>query len=149
VTEALITCPPSGATETRIRRLDFARGDRRIATRKPPRIGVSGPSSKIFEHQIAQEIQQQDQDHRRNIDPAKVREEGSNRSQCRFSNSPKNIVGRSDDAVVAINDAKGEEPAQHRLSNQQPDEDCDHCVDEVKKRIHQARALAAASCGGP
>ena len=64
VTEALIARPPSAVAIMPSRRSDLAAGDRRIATLKPLRVGAIGLSGKVFEHQIAQEIQQQDQNHR-------------------------------------------------------------------------------------
>jgi len=88
ITAALTTRPPSAAGERPSRPSDRARGDRRIATRTPSRVGIIGPSGKVFEHQIAQEIQQQNQNHRRNVDPTKARKEGSNWSQRRLRNSP-------------------------------------------------------------
>src|SRR6516164_7602730 len=53
VTEALIVRSPSALVTIPSRRSDLARGDSRIATRRPSRVGVIGPSSKIFEHQIS------------------------------------------------------------------------------------------------
>src|SRR5208282_3364483 len=118
VTETLIARPPSAVAAIPRSPSDLARGDRRITTRTPSRVGVIGPSSKIFEHQIAQEIQQQDQNHRRNVDPAEIREEGSDRPQCWFGQPPQHVPHRRHDTIVPVDDAEGEEPAQYRLGDQ-------------------------------
>jgi len=50
VTEALSVRPPSAVEAMPSSRSYFARGDRRIATRRPSRVGTIGPLGKVFEH---------------------------------------------------------------------------------------------------
>src|SRR5262249_46978392 len=121
VTKTFSGRPPSAAAPMPSRRSNFARGARRTATRMPSPIRIRGWSGKGFEHQIAQEIQHQDQDYRRNVDPAKVGKDGSDRAQYRLGNPPQKVAGRSDDSVVAVDHTEGEEPAEHCLGDQQPD----------------------------
>src|SRR5438876_575676 len=114
VTVAFRVYSPAAEAARPISRSVLAPGDRRTATRRPSRIRVTGPSGKVFEHQVAQEIQQQDQYHRRNVDPAEVGDHGSDRPEQRFGYPPQKVAGRGDHPVIAVDDAKGQEPTQHR-----------------------------------
>ena len=75
VTDALSTRPPSAMATMLSRRSDLPRGDRRIATRRPSSIGVSGPSQgvrgNVEDQQSSEEHKEQDQYHRRNVDPGR------------------------------------------------------------------------------
>src|SRR5260370_25288185 len=88
VTVALSTCRPSAAAATATRRSLRARGDSRIATRRPSPATFKGPSDKVLEHQIAQEPEQQNEDHRRNVDPAQIAEYTADRPHQRLSLAP-------------------------------------------------------------
>src|SRR6516162_6368725 len=132
VTAALRARPPSAAAPIATSRSALARGTRRIATRRPLLAMVSGPSDKIFEHQVAREPQQEDQDYRRDVETAEIREDTSYRAEQWFGYPPEKIPDRGDRAIVAVDDTKSDEPAQNRLGDQQPDIDRDHRVDEVE-----------------
>src|SRR5262249_24540158 len=129
VTDALMTRPPSTAAMASSRSA-FARGDSRIATRRPSRVTVKGPSDKIFEHQIAKKPQQQNEDHRRDVDPAQIWEKAADRAQQGLGDTPQEVPDHGNDAVVPVDDAKRDEPAEDRLGDQQPDVDCDDRVEK-------------------
>src|SRR5215469_17176084 len=136
VTAALSTRPPSAATSIATRRSALARGRRRMATRRPLPAMVIGPSDKVFEHQVAQEPEQEDQDYRRDVEAAEIREYPSYRAEQWFGYPPEKIPDCGNRTIVAVDDTESDEPAQNRLSDQQPDVDRDHRVDEVEERIH-------------
>src|SRR5271155_2223026 len=131
VTVALSTCPPSAAAATATRRSLRARGDSRIETVSPSAATLSGPSGKVLEHQVAQEPEKQNEDHRRNVDPAEIGKHTPDRPQQRLGHAPQEVPDCRDDAVVPVDDAERDEPAQHRLGDQQPYVDRDHRADEV------------------
>src|SRR5215469_13104320 len=135
-TAALSTRPPSTATPIATRRSALARGTRRIATRRPLPAMVSGPSDKVLEHQVAQEPEQEDQDYWRDVEAAEIREYPSYRAEQWFGYPPEKIPDCGNRTIVAVDDTESDEPAQNRLSDQQPDVDRDHRVDEVEERIH-------------
>ena len=60
----------------------------------------------------AQKHQDEDQDHRRDVDPAEIRQIGADRAQRRLGHPIQEIADHRDAAVVAVDDAKGEQPAQ-------------------------------------
>src|SRR5215472_14483627 len=111
VTETLIARPPSAVAAIASRRSALARGDSRIATHRPSRVKVIGPSSKVFEHQVAQEVEQQNQYYRRDVDTTEIGQNGTDRPQQRVGNAPQKIADRGDGPVVAVDDAESEEPA--------------------------------------
>src|SRR5260370_5115492 len=88
VTVALSTCRPSAAAATATRRSLRARGDSRIATRRPSPATFKGPSDKGLEHQIAPEPAQQNEDHRRNVDPPEIVEYTPGRPHQRLGHPP-------------------------------------------------------------
>src|SRR5216683_122681 len=136
VTEALTTRPPSAVAAMPSRRSDLARGNSRIATRSPSCASFSGSSAKIFEHQAVQEPEQQDQDYGRDVDPAEIRENTPDRPQQRLGDPPKKVADCGDGAVVTVDDAESDQPAQDRLGDQKPDIDRDHRVDEAEEGVH-------------
>src|SRR5215469_14072081 len=73
VTVALSMAPLPDATTPNSRSLRD-RGESRIATRRPSRATVTGLSDKVFEHQVAQEPEKQDENYRRDVDPAEIRD---------------------------------------------------------------------------
>src|SRR6266403_5930701 len=68
-------------------------------------ISGRGPSDKVFEHQVAQEPEQQNEDHRRNVDPAEIGEHTADRPQQRLGYAPQEVPDCRDDAVVPVDDA--------------------------------------------
>jgi len=66
--------------------------------------------------------------------------------QQRLGDAPQKIPQHADEAVVPVGDAEGDEPAQHRLRDQQPDIDLDHRTDEVEEGIHRSGDLGDETC---
>jgi len=134
VTEALTARPPFAVAMMPSRRSDLARGDRRIATLRPLRVGASGPSQKVRgnveDQQSSEEHEQQNQYHRRNVDSAKIREEASDRAKRWLGQPPQHIADHRDDMIVPVDNAEGEEPAQHSLGDEQPNIDVDKRIDK-------------------
>src|SRR5947207_2171935 len=69
---------------------------------------------------------------------------------------PQEVPDRRDNAVVPVDDAESDEPAQHRLRDQQPNVDRDYRADEAQEGIHLAgtsggewQADRTVSRGGP
>src|SRR5207237_1496318 len=97
---------------------------------------ITGPSAKVFRYEAVQEPEKQDQDNRRDVNAAKIREDAPDRPQQRLGHAPQKVSDRRDNAVVSVHDAKSDEPAQHRLGDQQPYVDRDHRMNETQKGIH-------------
>ena len=56
----------------------------------------------------------------------------------RLGDPVEEIADHRDAAVVAVDDTEGEQPAQDRLRDQQPDIDVDHRIDQPEQRSHSA-----------
>src|SRR5947209_8068356 len=143
VTATLRTARPSTEDAIPSMRSARARGVRRISTRTPSTAAVRSPSleeawGKVVNEQAPQKHQDQDQDDRRDVDAAEIRQERADRAQRRFGYAIEKIADDRDAAVVAVDDAKGQQPAQHRLRDQQPDIDVDQRIDEPEQRSHMA-----------
>src|SRR5437016_5701939 len=97
-------------------RLALARGVSRTATRTPSSAGVSGVSEEevrrnVLDDQITEVIEDQDEDDRRDVDAAEIRQEIADRAQRRLGHPIEKVADHRDRAVVAIDDAKGQQPA--------------------------------------
>src|SRR5205085_12319152 len=91
------------------------RGVSRTAMRTPSAVAVSSPSleqawGEVVDNEPAQKRQDQDQDHRRDVDPAEIRQKIAERPQRRLSDPVEKMADDRGDAVVAVDDADGEEP---------------------------------------
>src|SRR6476659_7363440 len=95
VTATLRTALPSAVDAIPSMRSARARGVRRMATRTPSAAAVSSSSEeargKVVDNQAPQKHQDQDQDHRRDIDAAEIRQKGADRAQCRLGHTIKKI----------------------------------------------------------
>src|SRR5438045_8347052 len=98
VTATFRTKPPSAEAAIPSIRSARARGVRRIATRTPSAAAVRSPSleearGKVVDEQAPQKHQDQDQDHRRAVDTAELRQERLDRAQRGLGY----VVEKSDD----------------------------------------------------
>jgi len=84
----------------------------------------------VVEQQASQKHKQQDQDDRRDVDPAEVREKRADRAKRRLGQSPQHIADHGYDLVVSIDNAESQEPAQHGLGDEQPNIDSDQRIDK-------------------
>jgi hypothetical protein len=99
---------------------------------------VTGPSAKVFVYQAVQEPEQQDQDYRRDIDAAEIREDTPYRPEQWLRYPPQKIPDRRDYTIVSVDNPKSDKPAQNRLRDQQPNVDLDYDMDETEEGIHLA-----------
>src|SRR5262245_38797734 len=137
-TDTFRTEPPSADTVIPSMRSARARGVSRTATRTPfgaRRSGASHVGGDVIEQRLPHKDDDQDQDHRRDIDAAEIRQEIADGSQCRFRHPVQEVADDRDAAVVAIDYAERQKPAEHRLGDQQPDVNFKYRVDEPNKRI--------------
>ena len=99
VTDALSTRPPSAVATMLSRRSDLPRGDRRIATRRPSSIGVSGPSQgvrgNVEDQQSSEEHKEQDQQCASSGSPVSARPRPARHGQREDSESGETTQGPS------------------------------------------------------
>src|SRR5437764_4659787 len=143
VTATFRTARPSAENATPSMRSARARGVRRMATRTPSAAALRGRSleearGKVVDEQAPQKHQDQDQDDRRDVDTAEIRQERPDRAQRRLGYAIEKIADDRNAAVVAVDHAKGQQPAQHRLRDQQPNVDVDQRIDEPDQPSHTA-----------
>ena len=77
------------------------------------------------------EDQDQDQNDRRDVDPAQVGHEVTDRAQCGLRDSPQEIRNGGNELVPGIDDIEGDQPAQDGRSDQQPDVKLDGNEDNI------------------
>src|SRR5947209_11407959 len=143
VTATFRTARPSAEDATPSMRSARARGIRRMATRTPSAAALRSRSleearGKVVDDQAPQKHQDQDEDDRRDVDTAEIRQERPDRAQRRLGYAIEKIADDRDAAVVPVDHAKGQQPAQHRLRDQEPNVYVDQRIDEPEQRSHMA-----------
>jgi len=148
VTETLSTAAPSARCAIPSRRSARARGVSRTTTRTPSAAAHNGPSEApgnilddVVQEQPLEKHQEQDQDDRRDVDTAEIRQKGADRAERRLGHPIQKIADDRDGAVVAVNNAESEQPAQDRLADQEPNINGNQGVDQPHERIpiHKAK----------
>src|SRR5262245_41745375 len=82
------------------------------------------------------EIDDEDQNNGRNIDPSEARQQVSNRPQGRLGDPIKEIPYLTNGRVVAVDHVKRDQPGKHCRSNQYPDVQLKGEVDYNKEGAH-------------
>ena len=89
-----------------------------------------------IENEIADEIQQQDQHHRRQIQPAHVRQQTPDGAQRRFGELVKRVYDHIDDTVRCVDHVEVDQPARDHGEKQDPDIKRDNVVDQIQDGGH-------------
>jgi len=90
----------------------------------------------VAAHEIPQEIERQDQDHRRDVDAAEVGQDAPDRPQRRIGDAEEEGERGEDVLVAHVDHVEGREPAQKRGGDEEPDVDREDRVDQVGERVH-------------
>src|SRR5438270_12119095 len=128
VTMILRATPPSASAISPTRRFAEPRGVSRTRTRTPSRAAAKGKASvgEIFRHFDIEEAEQQQENDRRDVDAAEIRQEVANGSQRRLGQPVENLAELSDELVIGVDDPECDEPAHHRLRDHHPPIEIDY-----------------------
>src|ERR1700722_17505933 len=85
---------------------------------------------------VANEHDDQKQDHRRDIDPAEIRQEIADRSQHRLGDAVEKISDHSHDGVARVHHVESHQPGKDRHCDHDPDIELESQIDDEKKGAH-------------
>ena len=145
--------PHMRRVESRDRRGDAGAeplGDRRAVDdprRHGAQIRATPTLPKISKMRLRRKYKKQDQDDRRDVDAAEVRQDAADRPQRRLGHPVEEVGDLRHDRVARVHDVEGDEPAQDRARDEQPDIERDHRVDEPQQGAHAKPILGPAPAG--
>jgi hypothetical protein len=130
VTAAFKKAPPSPSSKIPSMRLRTAPGATRTRTRTPHGEAENGVKTE-FRLEAASDIetgqdlfgkdQEQDEDHRGNINSTQVGQDATDGAKRRLANPMDEITNSPDEPVAGIDDVERDKPTQHRTDDDHPD----------------------------
>jgi hypothetical protein len=89
-----------------------------------------------FVQQPAHEEQQQDQDDRRDVDAAEIRQQVADRAQHRLRDPVEHLADLGDNGIAHVHHVEGDEPAQDRTGDEDVDEELNNGIEEPDEGVH-------------
>src|SRR5215475_2754045 len=130
--------PPFGVSRTAIRIPSDATVQGFAWSAEPDTGRPERASDDEPEDQVAYEQQAQNQDHRRDVDAAEIRQDRADRPQRRFGDAVEEIPDRSHHRIARVDHVEGDQPGEDRGADQYPDVKSDDRVNEPEKGVHAA-----------
>src|SRR5215475_5786580 len=107
----------------------------------------------ILPNEMLHEDDQQEGDHRRNVDAAQIGQQAADRPQHRLGDAVEEVDHHADELVAHVDDAERHQPTQDRACDDDPRIDVEDLVDKKRQRDHRLSAVlkmpAARPAGHP
>src|SRR5262249_61124015 len=101
---------------------------------------------------VANENDDQDQDHRRNIDAAEIGHEVADRPQRRLGDAKEKVADHADDRVADVHHVERDQPGEDRGGDEDPDIELEGEINDEEEGAHGPESLVggswAPSCSG-
>src|SRR5580704_4842799 len=85
-----------------------------------------------------QEKNNENEHHRREIEPANDRQKTAYRPERRLGEAITDIADEPHEAVMWVDDVESDKPAQHGIEDQKPDIEIEQAVDQLKRGGHKS-----------
>src|SRR6266446_4462967 len=96
--------------------------------------------TQIADDDDVNEIDDQDQHERRNIDTTEIRQQLADGPQCRFGDSVKEFADHRDDRTARVYDVEHDQPTQHRLGDENENVKIQKHLYKIKQSEHRSKS---------